>query len=122
MGGEVIDILQKIRKMVVGFEQDTHFDDELVIHINTAFMILTQLGVGPINGFRITLDGRERWTDFTNDEEKLESVKTYVYIRTRLIFDPPTNSFLIEALERTARELEWRLNVEEGGLLDEQRG
>lgn len=89
------------------------------MHINTIFTILTQLGVGPSEGFRITLDGHEKWTDFTSDDKVLESVKTYVYIRTRLIFDPPANSFLIEALERTARELEWRLNVEEGGILYE---
>lgn len=117
VGGEVISILETIRKLVVGFENDYHFDDEIVMHVNTIFMVLTQMGVGPINGFRITLNGREQWSDFTNDAEVLESVKTYVYIRTRLIFDPPTNSFLIEALERTARELEWRLNVEEGGIV-----
>lgn len=102
---------------MLGFENDEHFDQELIMHINTTFTILTQLGVGPSEGFRITLGGQEQWSDFTNDDKVLESVKTYVYIRTRLIFDPPANSFLIEALERTARELEWRLNVEEGGII-----
>ena len=116
-GGESIYILESVRRSVVGFEDDEHFDPELVMHINTAFMILTQLGVGPSNGFSITQESPKKWAEFTQDEESLEAIKTYIYIRVRLMFDPPSNSFLIDALERTARELEWRLNVEEGGTL-----
>lgn len=92
---------------------------ELMMHINTAFMILSQLGVGPSKGFRITEFGQEKWSDFFTDDDNLEAVKSYTYIRVRLLFDPPTNSFLIDAQERTMRELEWRMNVQADGGEDE---
>ena len=116
-GGDSIDILKSVRKPLVGFEDDGHFDAEIIMHINTVFMVLTQLGVGPPQGFSISEDNPRTWDEFIQDKEALESVKTYIFIRVRLLFDPPTNSFLIDALERTAKELEWRLNVEEGGTL-----
>lgn len=103
-------ILTSIKKML-GLDEDyTHFDTDIIIHINTIFMTLQQLGVGPPNGFTIR-DKEDKWTDFI-DTNQMEAVKTFVYLRVRLLFDPPTNSFLVDAMERQIREIEWRLNVQ----------
>lgn len=102
-------ILITIKKML-GIDQSyTVFDSELVVFINTALMVLEQVGLGP-NGFVITGES-ENWDDFLTDMNKFEGAKTYVYIKTRLAFDPPTNSSLLKSLEDTLKELEWRLNV-----------
>lgn len=74
-------------------------------------MSLTQLGVGPETGFIITSD-TETWSDFIGDKKDIEGVRTFIYLKVRLVFDPPTTSFLIEAMERQIRELEWRLNIQ----------
>lgn len=104
-------ILISIKKML-GIEADYDaFDTDIIIHINTVFMTLQQLGVGPESGFRIT--GKdETWSMFLNDLKHLEAVKTFVYIKVKLAFDPPTSSFVLASLERQAGELEWRLNVQ----------
>jgi hypothetical protein len=73
-------------------------------------MILNQLGVGPKEGFSIE-DDTSLWTDFIGDETKIESVRTYVYLKVKLVFDPPTSSFVTDSFNRTISELEWRLNV-----------
>lgn len=97
---------------MLGITEDyEHFDQDIIIHINSVFMILRQLGVGPDNGFSIT-GKTETWTDFTSDIDKLESIKTYMYMRVRLIFDPPQSSFVMEAMNKQISEFEWRLNVE----------
>lgn len=89
---------------------DQHFNTDLVIHINTIFNTLCQLGVGPEKGYVITgID--EVWGDFLGGSIKLESVKSYIYLRLRLLFDPPTNSFLLDSIKEQINELEWRLNV-----------
>lgn len=102
-------ILNTIKKML-GLD-DTYkvFDPELVVYINTALMVLEQVGLGP-DGYTITGEN-ETWEDFLTDISKYEGAKTYVYIRTRLAFDPPTNASLLKSLEDTYKELEWRLNV-----------
>lgn len=87
------------------------FNPDLLIHINTALMTLRQIGVGPKEPFYITGE-TETWADFLGEREDLEAVKTYVYLKVRLVFDPPQSSFVADALERAASELEWRLNVE----------
>lgn len=102
-------ILVSIKKMLGLDKSYTVFDDELIILINTALMVLEQVGLGP-NGFVITGEA-ETWTDFLTDISKFEGAKTYVYIKTRLAFDPPTNSSLLKSFEETMKELEWRLNV-----------
>ena len=104
-------ILTSIKKLM-GIEEDyTHFDTDLIIHINSVFMILTQMGVGPPEGFSIT-DKSASWTNFiSNDDKRFESVKSYIYMKVRLIFDPPSSSALIEAMNRQISEFEWRLNV-----------
>lgn len=104
-------ILNTIKKML-GIELDcTDFDLELIPHINSVLMAVMQLGVGPSTGLMI-LDDKNMWTELLGDRKDLESVKTYIYLKTRLLFDPPTNAYLVEALERQATELEWRITAQ----------
>lgn len=98
-------------KKVLGIEEDyTAFDVDVMMHINSTFATLNQLGIGPVNGFAIE-DAQPTWSDFIGDELKLNSVKTYVFLKVRILFDPPTTSYLIESLRKQSQELEWRLNV-----------
>ena len=104
-------ILTSIKKLLGIAQECTDFDTDLIIHINSVIMILTQLGVGPEKGCTIE-DSRDLWKDFLEDDlSKLEAVRTFVYLKVRLIFDPPSNSAVIESINRTISELEWRLNV-----------
>lgn len=97
-------------KKVLGIEPDyTAFDPDILMHINSVFSVLHQLGIGPSEGFVIT-DNGPIWSDFVTDDRQ-NSVKTYVYLRVRLLFDPPTTSFHQAALKEQYQELEWRLNV-----------
>lgn len=80
------------------------------MHINSVFGILTQLGVGPPEGFSIS-DSSAVWSDFVSDELKLDMIKSYMYQKVRLIFDPPTSTSVLEAMNRVINELEWRINV-----------
>ena len=84
-------ILTSIKKLLGITEEYMHFDTDLIIHINTVFSILNHLGVGPTNGFTIA-DKKAVWKDFTSDDKKIEMVKTYVYLKVKLIFDPPASS------------------------------
>lgn len=97
----------------------TAFDLDIITFINGAFSTLTQLGVGPIGGFAIADDTAE-WADFIGDDAQYNSVKTYVHLRVRLLFDPPTTAYLTDAFNKQIEELEWRLNVhrEETGWVD----
>lgn len=105
-------ILQDVKKMIGPSASYDAFDQELIIHINSVFSILKQMGVGPQDEtFKITGD-REEWYDFFEEGENLEMVKTYVYLKVRLIFDPPQSSSVSDAFNRQISELEWRLNVE----------
>lgn len=99
-------------KNVLGIAEDyTVFDLDIITHINTAFSTLTQLGVGPVNGFMIE-DETSVWDDFIpTGDFQYNSVKTYVYLRVRMLFDPPQTSYLISAMERQIEQLEWRLNI-----------
>lgn len=104
-------ILTSIKKLLGITENYTHFDADLIMHINSVFMTLTQLGVGPSEGFYIEDDSAE-WVDFIPDLNKLQAVKTYVYLKVRLIFDSASlGSATLAAYERQIQELEWRLNV-----------
>lgn len=103
-------ILTSIKKLLGIAEDDTSFDPDIIMHINSVFMILRQLGVGPEEGFRI--EGKDAtWSDFTEDITLIESIKTYIFMKVKLIFDPPSNSSVIEATNRIITELEWRLNA-----------
>ena len=118
--GKVTDsILLTVKKMLGIAEEYTAFDIDLIVNINSVFLTLNQLGVGPKTPYRI--DGsKETWNDFLQDQrEDLPAVETYVYLKTRLLFDPPTNSFLVDAIQKQCDELEWRLNIQvEGGKVD----
>lgn len=103
-------ILTSIKKLLGITEDYTHFDTDIVIHINSVFSILTQLGVGPPEGFYIQ-DKTTIWYEYISDPNKIEMVKSYMYLKVRLLFDPPSSSSVIEAFNKQISEFEWRLNV-----------
>ena len=103
-------ILDSIKKLLGIPSEVTEFDTDILIHINSVFSILTQLGVGPSSGFSIE-DSSAEWSDFIGDDARLSDVKSYVYLKTRLLFDPPASSAAMDAMNRMASELEWRINV-----------
>lgn len=103
-------ILTSIKKLLGITEEYEHFDPDIIMHINTIFMVLAQLGVGPEEGFSIS-DGTAKWSDFIPDNTKYEAIKTYMFLRVKLLFDPPLSSSTIDAYKRSIDELEWRLNV-----------
>lgn len=105
-------ILTSIKKMLGIDEEYTHFDADIIMHINSVLMILTQLGVGPEEGFVIE-DDTSTWVSFIPEASaaQLHAVKTYIYLKVKLIFDPPLSSSVIDAMSRQIAELEWRLNV-----------
>lgn len=103
-------ILTSIKKLLGIAEEYTHFDSDLVMHINSVFMILTQMGVGPAEGFSIC-DDLTVWEDFTQGATNIEAVKSYMHHKVKLLFDPPTNSAVLTSTEKIITELEWRLNV-----------
>ena len=103
-------ILTSIKKLLGITEEYEHFDQDIIMHINSVFMILTQMGVGPEEGFTIS-DSTTTWSEFTDDDKKIEAVKSYVYLKVRLLFDPPASSSVMEAINRSISEFEWRLNI-----------
>jgi hypothetical protein len=114
-----LSILTSTKKILGIAEDYTVFDLDIITHINTAFSTLTQLGVGPEEGFMIE-DASTEWDDFIVDDLQYNAVKSYVFLKVRQLFDPPTTSYLIAAFEKQIQELEWRLNVhrEETGWID----
>ena len=97
-------------KKALGLAEDYNvFDQDIIMHINSVFSSLATLGIGPEVGFEIE-DETKTWNDFTSDV-RLNSVKSYMYLKVRLMFDPPTTSFVINALQEQLKELEWRMNV-----------
>lgn len=105
------NILNSI-KLMLGSEIDyDHFDEPIIMCINSCFGVLFQLGVGPQKKpFKIE-DGTETWDDFMVQPNQLDSVKTYIYLKVKLQFDPPTSSFVLKSFEDMTKEYEWRLNV-----------
>ncbi len=107
-------ILLTIKHMLGGaVETETVFDQDIIIHINTALFVLNQLGIGT-RGFKVT-DNSQTWSDFLQNDPtpaRLEAIKTDVYLRVKNLFDPPSNSFLVGEINDKSAELEWRLNVE----------
>lgn len=87
------------------------FDDVVLMHINTVFSTLNQLGVGPTQGFMIQ-DAGQMWSEFLGNDPGLNHVKTYVYLRVRLLFDPPSTGYHVAAMQKQIEELEWRLNAQ----------
>lgn len=103
-------ILAATKKMLGIAEEYEHFDVDLIMHINSVFSILTQIGVGPSMGFMIE-DKSSTWEDFISDEATYMLVKSYMYLKVKLIFDPPLSSSVLECYRVQISEYEWRLNV-----------
>lgn len=103
-------ILNSIKKQIGISPECTDFDDNIIMHINSVFFILFQLGVGPPMPFSIK-DSSTVWTDFIQGSSTLEAVKSYMSLKVQLLFDPPSSSALTDAKNRQISELEWRLNV-----------
>lgn len=103
-------ILNSVKKTLGITYEYTHFDTDIIMHINSVFNILTQLGAGPAEGYRIE-DGDNMWSEFTDDNVLLELCKSYVCAKVRMMFDPPTTSSISESMNRIIGELEWRINI-----------
>lgn len=103
-------ILNSIKKLLGIAEEYTHFDPDIIIHINTVLATLTQLGVGPEEGFSIE-DDTATWDEFISNKLYYEPVKSYIHLKVKLLFDPPLSSAVTEAMNRMISELEWRLNA-----------
>lgn len=104
-------ILYSIKKLLGIDSEYGVFDQDIIMHINSVFFVLQQLGVGPAEGFKIS-GPDETWADYMSESPNVESVKSYMYLKVRLLFDPPLNSAVIEAINRQIAEFEWRLNVQ----------
>ena len=104
-------ILTSIKKMLGITEEYTHFDTDIIMHINSVFADLAQMGVGPSEGFYIE-DETSDWVEFTDDNLLLQSVKSYMYLRVKLLFDPASiGSSTLASYERQISQWEWRLNL-----------
>lgn len=103
-------ILTSIKKMLGIEEEYEHFDADILMHINSAFSILTQLGVGPDNGFMI-VDKDATWDSFIKDKARLNLVKSYMFIKVKLLFDPPMSTAVLECYKAQISEYESRLNI-----------
>jgi hypothetical protein len=105
-------ILTSIKKLLGITEDYEHFDTDIIMHINSVFMILTQLGVGPSEGFFIA-DKEAKWSDFIDEESQtlMMGVRTYIYLRVKLLFDPPQSGIVTDMMSKQADEFEWRLKV-----------
>lgn len=109
-GGDTVDsILNTIKKLLGIDSEDDNFDIDIIAIVNSIIPALSQMGIGPRNGFIVTSD-KDKWTDYITDNSiNLEGVKTYLYLKTKLLFDPPTNSTVIDAFNKNLNELEWRM-------------
>lgn len=105
-------ILNSVKEML-GIEPDyTHFDKSIIGHINTTFMTLNQLGVGPEKPV-VIVNNLDTWINKFGDTEHIEGIKTYTFLKVQLFFDPPTMSFVLDAKQRQIAELEFRLAMQE---------
>lgn len=106
-------ILTSIKKLLGITEECEHFDVAIVTHINSVFMVLSQIGVGPIEGFSIT-DKNSKWGDFAavSNVSNIEAVKTYIYLKVKLLFDPPSNGTVTDLIQKQIDELEYRMNLQ----------
>lgn len=101
----ILDSVKQSLGIVPDYE---HFDDQLIMFINSVFPVLYELGVGPDDGFEIE-DNTALWSDFLGNGKLLNQVKSYMFIKVKLLFDPPASSFAIEAMNKMAQEHEWRI-------------
>ena len=103
-------ILTSVKKMLGISDTYEHFDTDIIMHINSVFSILTQLGVGSTSGFSID-DELNTWSEFITNIDQVEMVKSYMYLKVKMMFDPPQSSALIEVNKELIKELEWRINT-----------
>lgn len=103
-------ILTSIKKLIGIADDYTEFDMDIIIHINSVFVLLQQLGVGPEDGFQIT-DNTTLWQDYLKNDKLLNNVISYMGLKVKMLFDPPTNSSILSSYERIIQELEWRINA-----------
>lgn len=102
-------IVNTIKKLLGIDESEDAFDLDIITHINTAIFSLSQIGVGPPNGY-IVSSIEDKWTDYISQSTiNLQGVKSYIHLKTKLVFDPPTNSTTIQSIDNTLKELEWRM-------------
>ena len=120
MGENMDNILSSIKKLLGIPTEETAFDSDIIMHINSVFMILNQIGIGPTDGFTIS-DDYALWSDFIPDGQNLELVKSYMYMKVRLMFDPPSSSAVLSAMEKSISEFEWRLNVQAETKMEENQ-
>lgn len=107
-------------KKTLGLASDyTAFDHDVITHINSSFSVLNQIGVGPVDGFGIE-GAEDTWDSFEVPLNQLNMVKTYIYLKVRMLFDPPTTSFHIDAMEKQIREHEVRLNGFREAVISEE--
>ena len=111
-------ILTSVKKLLGIAEDYTAFDTDLVLHINSVFLTLSQLGVGPEEGFAIT-SKYETWDDYMESGALLNAIKSYVYLKVRLLFDPPSSSSVSDSMRNMISELEWRINIEGENSMEE---
>lgn len=105
-------ILMSVKKQIGGIdpEEESPFDADIILQINSVFGVLQQLGIGPREGFAIE-DNTAVWSDFIGDDKVLNMVKPYMYARVKVAFDTPQSSAVVEALNRQIAEYEFRMNV-----------
>lgn len=104
-------ILHEVKQILGQEWDDTTYDLDIKTHINSTFFDLQQIGVGPKAGFEIS-DANAKWDSYLGGNKNLNAVKSYIYLRVRLLFDPPQNSFLVSSLQQQIDKMEWRLMVE----------
>lgn len=108
-------ILDSVKKVLNVASGDTSFDEDILMHINTVFSTLNQLGIGPDVGFMIE-DNTAEWSDFLEGDLRLNNIKSYMYLRCRLLFDPPTIGYQMDSMKEQVSEFAWRINVQREGI------
>ena len=112
-------ILDSVKVMLgISIDDDPSFDQDLILHINGALTVMNQLGVGPSRGYNIT-DATQTWSEFIGPREDLALIKQAIFLRVRLLFDPPQNSFLVAAIEKQIEEFDWRIEVQHSQQTEE---
>ena len=113
----ISDSILTSTKKVLGLDESyTAFDVDVTMHINSVFSILHQLGIGPVDGFAIE-DATPTWDLFLDDVLPLNTVKSYMYLQVRMLFDPPATSYLQDSMRKQIEELGWRINVYRESLI-----
>jgi len=111
-------ILTSVKKAIGLTSSDDTFDIDIIMHINSALLPLTQIGIGPVTGYQV-IGVIDDWTDFLGTRIDLDAAKSYIYMKVRLIFDPPSNAFVVTSMERQLDELIARLSIQVETVIEE---